>query len=97
MFRFDPEDTLVFRLRFENAGNKEVVYQPQLLAVRIGDDVYYASIADASGIVPPKATTTGFFAISGSPNGGRANLSVKNAFSVIVTRVTRDAKLVIPQ
>ncbi len=96
VFRFDPEDTLVFRLRFENAGDKEIIYQPQRLAARVGQNVYYASIADASGIVPPKATTTGFFAITGTPRGGRANLSIKNNFSVIVPRVERDAKLVVP-
>ena len=36
VFRFDPEDTLVFRLRFENSGEDEVVYQPQRLAARVG-------------------------------------------------------------
>ncbi len=97
VFRFDPEDTLVFRLKFENSGDGEVVYQPQRLAARIGPNVYYASISDASGIIPPKATTTGFFAVTGTPRGGRANLSVKNLVSVIVPRVDRDAKLVTPQ
>jgi hypothetical protein len=97
VFRFDPEDTLVFRLRFENTGVSEVVYQSQRLAVRVGAHVYYASIADASGIVPPQATTFGYFAVTGTPRGGRANLSVKNYFSIIVSRVERDAKLVVPQ
>lgn len=97
VFRFDPEDTLVLRLRFENTGESEVIYQPQRLAARVGQNVYHASISDASGIVPPKASTTGFFAITGTPRGGRANLSVKNLFSVVVPRVERDAKLVVPQ
>ena len=97
VFRFDPEDTVILRLRFENNGETEVIYQPQRLAARVGQNVYYASIADASGIVPPKATTTGFFAVTGTPRGGRANLSIKNLFSVIVPRVDRDAKLVLPQ
>lgn len=96
VFRFDPEDTLVFRLRFENGSDQEIVYQPQRLAARVGQNVYYAAIADASGIVPPKATTTGFFAITGTPRGGRANLSIKNRFSVIVPRVERETKLVVP-
>lgn len=96
VFRFDPEDTLVLRLRFENHSDNEVVYQPQRLAARVGQNVYHASIADASGIVPPKASTTGFFAITGTPRGGRANLSIKNLFSIIVPRVERDAKLVLP-
>jgi len=97
VFRFDPEDTVVFRLRFENSGDSEVIYQPQRLAARAGQNVYHAAIADASGIVPPKASTTGFFAITGTPRGGRANLSVKNVFSIIVPRVERDAKLIAPQ
>lgn len=97
VFRFDPEDTLVFRLRFENSGEKEIIYQPQRLAARVGQNVYYSSIADASGIIPPKSSTAGFFAITGTPRGGRANLSVKNHFSVIVPRVERDAKLIIPE
>ena len=97
VFRFDPEDTLVFRLKIESTGEKEVIYQPQRLAVRVGQDVYYASISDASGIVPPKASTAAFFGITGTPRGGRANLSVKNAFSIIVPRVERDAKLIVPE
>ena len=97
VFRFDPEDTLVFKLSFENKGNAEIYYQPQRLAVRVGLNIYYPSIADASGIIPPKATTTAYFAITGSPTGGRANLSIKNAFNIIVTRVERDAKLIVPQ
>lgn len=95
VFRFDPEDTLVFRLRFENDGDSDLVYQPQRLAARVGQNIYYASISDASGIVPPKASTTGFFAITGTPRGGRANLSIRNAFSIVVPRVDRDAKLII--
>ncbi|MEO6750839.1 MAG: hypothetical protein ABIZ04_02775 [Opitutus sp.] len=64
---------------------------------RVGAHVYYASIADASGIIPPHASTTGYVAITGTPRGGRANLSVKNGFSIIVPRVERDAKLVVPE
>ena len=97
VFRFDPEDTLVFKLKLENAGESEVIYQPQRLAARIGQNVYHASIADASGIIPPQAATTGYFAITGTPHGGRANLSIKNRVSVIVPRVERDARLVLPE
>jgi hypothetical protein len=97
VFRFDPEDTLVFKLRLENKGDEEIHYQPQRLAVRVGQNIYYASIADASGIIPPKAVTSAYFAITGSPTGGRANLSIKNDFTIIVMRVERDAKLIVPQ
>jgi len=97
VFRFDPEDTLVFRVRFENHGETELHYLPQRLAARVGINVYYPAIVDASGIVPPKAATTAYFAITGTPTGGRANLSVKNTFSIVVSRVDRDAKLIVPE
>jgi hypothetical protein len=97
VFRFDPEDTLVFKLRIENKSDAPIYYQPQRLAARVGQNVYYPSIVDASGIVPPKAVTTAYFAITGSPTGSRANLSVKNGFNIIVTRVERDAKLIAPE
>jgi hypothetical protein len=97
VFRFDPEDTLVFRVRFENRGETELHYLPQRLAARVGINVYYPAIVDASGIVPPKAATTAYFAITGTPTGGRANLSVKNTFSIVVSRVDRDAKLIVPE
>jgi len=97
VFRFDPEDTLVFKLKLENKGDVEIHYQPQRLAVRVGQNVYYASIVDASGIIPPKAVTTAYIAVTGSPTGGRANLSIKNTFNIIVMRVERDVKLIVPQ
>lgn len=92
VFRFDPEDTLIFRLKLESTGDAEVIYQPQRLAVRVGQEVYYASIVDASGIVPAKGSTTAFFAVTGTPRGGRANLSVKNAFNIVVPRVESQPK-----
>lgn len=97
VFRFDPEDTVVFKLRFENHGDSEVRYLPQRLAARVGLNVYYPSIVDASGIVPPKSVTNAYFAITGSPTGGRANLSVMNVFGIVVQRIERDAKLIVPE
>lgn len=95
--RFDPEDTLVFRIKFMNKVDQDVYYQPQRLAVRVGDNIYYASIVDASGILPACAETYGYFAITGKPTGGRANLSVKNDFSIIVMQVEDSSLILIPQ
>ena len=97
VFRFDPEDTLVFRVRIENRSDTDLHYLPQRLAVRVGLNIYYPAIVDASGVVPAKAATTAYFAITGTPTGGRANLSVKNTFSIVVSRVDRDAKLIVPE
>jgi hypothetical protein len=97
VFRFDPEDTLVFRVRLENRADTDLHYLPQRIAARVGLSIYYPAIVDASGVVPAKATTTAYFAITGTPTGGRANLSIKNTFSIVVSRVDRDAKLIVPE
>lgn len=98
VFRFDPEDTLVFKVLFFNNSREEICYQPQSLAVRVGSRVYYASLSDASGVMPggildPKSgqinpnVSIGYFAITGTPEGSRNNLSTENQFNVLVRRI----------
>jgi len=111
VFRFDPEDTLIFKLLLYNSSNKEICYVPQNLAVRVGVDIYYSSLSDASGVLPPgrinpetkkidPSVSLAYFAITGSPDGGRNNLAVDNPFNVIVTRapspVTLDTAVATP-
>ena len=88
VFRFDAEDVLVFRVRFANAGDATVRYTPRSLAVRAGHTVYPVVLADASGVISPRREAEAFLAVAGAPEGGRANLSVKNVFSILVPRVT---------
>ena len=82
--RFDAEDVLVLRLRFANPGNAPVRYDRQKLAVRVGTDVFPAALTDASGAIPPQSATCVYLALAGAPGGGRANLSVRENFSVLV-------------
>ena len=84
VFRFDAEDTIVLRARFANHGDASVHYDPDHLAVRVEDDVFPAELTDASGAIAPRSTSHVCLAITGAPDGGRANLSVHEAFSVIV-------------
>ena len=88
VFRFDAEDVLVFRVRIANAGDATVRYDRRSLAVRAGHTVYPVALADASGVVTPRGDAEAFLAIAGAPEGGRANLSVKNVFSILVPRTT---------
>ena len=86
-YRFDPQDTIVFRVLLRNKTDAEILYQAERFAVRAGPRVYFQSISDASGIMPPKSETPAYFAITGTPTGGRNDLSLKNQFSVIVNRL----------
>jgi hypothetical protein len=84
VFRFEAEDTLVLALRFENAGDQPARYDARNLAVRVGTEIFPAAFVDATGAIPPRATTRAYVAITGSHNGGRANLSTRETLSVIV-------------
>jgi hypothetical protein len=53
VFRFDEQDTLVFRLTLQNESAKEIYYDPTMTQVRVGDQIYPQSLVDMSGILPP--------------------------------------------
>ena len=88
LFRFNPEDTVVFHLTLRNKSDQELRYRPSSFAIRAGNRVYHQSISDASGVLPPKAAATVYLAITGTPDGGRNELSLKNEFSVLVARLS---------
>jgi len=85
VFRFDPQDTLVFHVVLRNKTDQTIHYESQGFAVRVGDRVYPQSISDASGVMPPKSDSPAYFAITGTPSGGRNELSIKNDFTVVLT------------
>jgi len=82
--RFDAEDVLVLRIRLETTLDVSVPYDPQGLAVRVGHEVYPAVLAEASGTIPSKSVSQIHLVIAGAPGHGRANLSVRESFNVIV-------------
>jgi hypothetical protein len=87
-FRFNAEDTLVFRLAITNKTDIPLIYQPDSFALRAGNRLYPQSISDADGSVPPKGRSIVYFAVGGTPDGGRNELSLRNAFMVLVTRLS---------
>jgi hypothetical protein len=87
-FRFNPEDTVVFRVAITNASDAPLLYQPDSFAARTGNRLYPQSISDATGEVPPKGQTIAYFAVTGTPEGGQNNLSLKNQFIVLLTRLS---------
>jgi hypothetical protein len=87
VIRFNPEDTLVLHVTLRNKSDKEIRYLPHSFAVRVGNRLDHQSISDAPGLLPPKADSTVYFAITGTPDGGRNELSLKNEFTVLVSRL----------
>jgi len=87
-FRFNAEDTLVFRLAITNKVDSPLIYQPDSFTLRAGDRLYPQSVSDADGTVPPKSRSIVYFAVTGTPDGGRNDLSLRNSFTVLVTRLS---------
>jgi hypothetical protein len=87
-FRFNAEDTLVFRVAITNRMDTPLIYQPDSFTLRAGNRLYPQSISDANGSVPPKGQSIVYFAVTGTPDGGRNELSLHNAFTVLVTRLS---------
>lgn len=94
-FRFNAEDTLVFRVGITNKADAPLIYQPDSFAIRAGNRFYHQSISDAGGTVPPQGRSIVYFAITGTPDGGRNNLSLKNPFTVLVTRLSPPPPVVV--
>jgi hypothetical protein len=87
IFRFNPEDTLVFHVTLHNKSDQDIRYLPESFCVRVGNRLYYQSVSDAPGLLPAHSAGTVHFAITGTPDGGRNELSLKNDFTVLVTRL----------
>ncbi len=90
VFRFNPEDTLIFRVGVTNKTDRELQYAPNGFSLRVGERTYPQSISDASGVVPSHAEAPAYFAVTGTPNGGRNDMSIKNDFFVILDAHTID-------
>jgi len=86
VWRFEQEDTLIFRLELENTSSSTIYYKPQDLALRLDQRIYTQSLADASGVMPPKSVTPAFLTITGNGQGGRNNLDPDNKWNLLVVR-----------
>ncbi len=87
VFRFDAEDTLVFRIGISNQTSALIQFVPESLMVRAGQRIYYQSITDATGRLPARTETSIYFSITGSADGSRNGLSPKNSFMVLLNRL----------
>lgn len=86
-FRFNTEDTVVFHLLLHNKVDVPIHYRPDSFSLRVGSRIFPQSISDAAGLIPPKGDVSAYFAITGTPDGGRNELSLMNEFTVLVDRI----------
>ena len=92
VYRFNDIDTLVFWIILTNSTDKKITYDPANIAVRCGEKIYFSSLAEASGVIPPNGTTQAYFCITGTPDGGKNWLSVDNNFLVLLAADNPNSK-----
>jgi len=54
VFRFDRDDTLVFRVIFLNDTEAPLYYRPDEIALRVGRNLYRPSFAQVPQVIPPR-------------------------------------------
>lgn len=86
-FRFEAQDTLVFRIKLRNKTERPIEYRRDGFSVRAGAELYSQSVSDALSTIPANGEAEAFFAITGTPTGGRNELSLRNEFTVFVERI----------
>jgi hypothetical protein len=95
-YRFEEQDTLVFRLALANKTEHEIRYRPDGFKLRAGTRLFTQSISDASGSIPPRSESTAYMAVTGTPEGGRNDLSLKNEFTILLDRLDPPAEATQP-
>ncbi len=85
-FRFNSQDTVVFHLSLRSKVDVPIHYRPDSFKLRVGNRIYPQSISDAAGLIPPCAEVSAYFAVTGTPDGARNELSLKNDFTILVDR-----------
>ena len=85
-FRFNIEDTLVFRLTLQNKTKTPIQFAPERMQLKAGKQTCFPSVAQLSGLIPANGTADGYVAFSGTPDGDRNDLSLKNDFTFVLER-----------
>ena len=83
--RFEEEDTVIFHVELENLTAEEIAYDKHSFSAHAGNGIYYMSVSDATGLMPPKSRTHAWFGITSTPEGGRNNLKADNDWLLAVT------------
>ena len=83
--RFEAEDTVIFHVLLENLTDEEIAYDKHSFSAHTGNGIYYMSVSDASGLMPPKSKTHAWFGITSTSEGGRNNLKADNDWLLALT------------
>jgi len=80
--RWPERDALIFHCIVENLSDATYRFDPRAVAIRVGDRVYPAQLADANGSVGPFEKVAMDVVLMGNTAGGKEHLSVENDFRI---------------
>lgn len=84
VFRFNSDDTVVFKIILQNKTSEEIKYDRFSFVAQDKNIKYFQSISDSSGVMPPKTNSYAYFSITGSMRGGVPNLLPANSNWIIL-------------
>ena len=90
-FRFDLEDTLVFRLTLQNKTLQAIEFAPERVRLKVGTQTLFPSVTQLGGFIPANGTANGYVAFTGTADGERNDLSLKNDFTFVLERTPAQA------
>jgi len=76
----------------KNRTDKTLVYDPHLLAARLGSKLFYSSVTVASGQIPSHGESPVWFAVTGTSSGGRNEMAAENNWIILLTAGKIDQK-----
>ena len=85
-FRFDLEDTLVFRLTLQNKTLEPIEFAPERVRLKVGAHTLFPSVTQLGKLIPANGSSDGYVAFTGTPDGERNDLSLKNEFTFVLER-----------
>jgi hypothetical protein len=93
VYRFSREDAIVFLLRLKNTTDSVIDLVPSTFAARVAQERFEQSIANGPRTLAPGESAEAEFAIVGLPDGTRNDLSVDNAFTILINSARRETKV----
>jgi hypothetical protein len=85
VYRFKNDDTNVFEIIIKNNTDEAMVFDPNLIAVRLNSKMFYSSVSVASGKVPPHGESPVWFAVTSTTEGSKNNMAADNNWQVLLT------------
>ena len=61
---------------------------PERVRLKVGTHTLSPSVTQLGGLIPPNGTSNGYVVFTGTPEGERNDLSLKNEFTFVLERAS---------